>query len=388
MSDNRTYADFNATARLRPQAREAMILAMDELGGNPSSVHTEGRLARATLERARGQVANLVGRTSGEIVFTSGATEANNWVICAPWRSVISSAVEHPSILEAGRAYCGDKFNVVGVDRSGVVDLESLDRVLASLAPDSELGDVLVSIQAANGESGVIQPLSEIADMVWQCGGVLHVDAAQHKGDLYAIFGDCRPDLISLSAHKLGGPAGVGALVIGDRQDIRPLIYGGGQEVRRRAGTENVIGIAGFGAAAEAAQSDAADETIRVRMLRDGFERNLSQEMPETVILGGDANRMVNTSLFAMPGIKAETLVMALDLKGVAISAGSACSSGKVSESHVVMAMRDDRELAQTAARVSFGWASLPQDVDRLIGALVDVTAKFHKRLAMKKAIA
>ncbi len=382
-----TYIDYNATALLRPEARDAMTAAMD-VDGNSSSVHAEGRRARAVVERARGQVALMLGCEADQIAFTSGATEANNWVVKSAWRGVIISAVEHPSVLEPARVHWGDRLRIVGVHASGVVDLEDLSRALEAHAGGSGSGKVLVSIQAANGETGVIQPLADIYALVSAHDGVLHVDAAQHKGDHAALFGECRPDLVSLSAHKLGGPKGVGALVFYGTQDVPALLHGGGQEVQRRAGTENVVGIAGFGAAAESAVCHRLDESGKVVSLRDQFERQLRNTFADAVILGDGAQRMANTSLFAIKGLKAETLVMALDLKGVAVSAGSACSSGKVAASHVVMAMWDDPELAQASVRVSFGWASVLEDVQRAIDAIVEVSSRLLRETRMQKKTA
>ena len=385
MSDVRSYVDYNATAPMRSEAREAMAAAMAVVG-NPSSVHAEGRRARAVVGRARAQVASLFGCKASQIVFTSGATEANNWVIRAPWQRVIVSAVEHPSVLEPCDACLSKGFDVVDVDRSGIVELDALERMLDLYAATDRAGKVLVSIQAANGETGVIQPIAKIFEIVTARDALLHVDAAQHKGDQHILFGGCQPHFVSISAHKLGGPTGAGALVFGEREELGPFIFGGGQEVRRRAGTENVIGIAGFGAAAEAALREARGESIRVGGMRDRFEAQLLANVPEAVILGQDSNRMVNTCLFVIKGIKAETLVMALDLKGIAVSAGSACSSGKVVESHVVKAMTGEDELARSSVRVSFGWASVETDVDRLLRALEETTMRLLKRIEPKKS--
>ncbi len=361
-----TYLDCNATAPLRPEARDAMRAAM-ELGGNPSSVHRMGRLARRTLETAREQVADLAGVHAGEIVFTSGGTEANAMAIAGAARAgkigrILVSAIEHACVPAAAEA-TGLPVTTLPVTPDGTLDLAALDAALA----DNET-PALVCVMAANNETGVIQPIGDIAETARRHGARLHVDAVQAAGKI--AMSDCAlAGTLALSAHKFGGPQGVGALVLREPEGFAPVTGGGGQELRRRAGTENVIGIAGFGAAAEA-----ASRCANTGRLRDEAERRAASIAAATghtlKIAGEGAPRLPNTACLAFAGLRAETLVMALDLSGVCVSAGSACSSGKVTRSHVLDAMGYDATLAEGAIRVSFGWANTMDDVERFATAL------------------
>ena len=352
------YLDWNATAPLRPEAAAAIgdILAQT---GNPSSVHRQGRAARALLERARVQVAEFLGAAPGEIVFTSGGSEANHLALRGLGsRAVAVSAIEHDSVRQAmpGAA-------LLEVSADGVVDLAALDRRLAALP-----GPALVSLMLANNETGVIQPVAEAAAIVHRRGALLHCDAVQGAGKLPLDRAALGADLLTVSAHKLGGPAGVGALVVASHVPLAPLLTGGGQERGRRAGTENLLGIAGFGAACAAAAA-AADVWIDIAALRDEAERRLLAIAPEAPIYGAGAPRLPNTLSIGMPGIAAATQVMALDLAGVMVSAGAACSSGKVRRSHVLDAMGVAAADAECAIRISLGWSTTPAEIDLLVEA-------------------
>jgi cysteine desulfurase len=365
----RIYLDWNATAPLRPEAHVAMSAAM-ETAGNPSSVHAEGRAARRLVEDARERVAIAVGAKLDNVIFTSGGTEANALALTPGWASggrsfgrLIVSAIEHPSVLSGGRFAQADIEHAL-VTRDGVVDLEKLRGMLSAGGP------ALVSIMLANNETGAIQPVSEAARIVHGAGGILHVDAVQALGRVAADVTALGADLVTLSAHKIGGPKGVGALVIcgADLHMSTALIRGGGQERNRRAGTENVIGIAGFGAAAKAACANTAAEAQHMRRLRDRLEAGLVSIGGVTIFSSG-VPRLPNTTLFALNGVRAETAVIAFDLEGVAVSSGAACSSGKVQASHVLAAMGVARELAEGAIRLSTGSATTEGDIDRCLEA-------------------
>ena len=354
MGESIAYLDHNATAPLLESARSAMLAAMDG-PANPSSVHRYGRSAWRLIDQARRQVADLAEVPPAQVVFTSGATEAN----ATARRSVpaaLISAVEHDSVRT------GHDAATVPVTGEGTVDLAALDAALARHPPGTR-----VSVMAVNNETGVIQPIEEIAAIVRRHGGLLHCDAVQAAGrlPLAPIVG--LADYLTLSAHKIGGPSGVGALVIGPDAPFAPLLHGGGQEQRRRAGTENVPGIAGFGAACAAAATGLATYG-RLAILRDGLESRLLATCPALTVFGAQARRVANTSCLAMPGVPAETQVMAFDLAGVAVSAGAACSSGKVTRSHVLDAMGAGPE-ADCAIRVSLGPATRADEVDRFAAA-------------------
>ncbi len=350
------YLDWNATAPLRPQAAAAMTGALD-ICGNPSSVHRRGRAARQLVERSRAAVAALVGAPAESIVFVSGGTEANHLALLGAGRErVLVSAVEHDSVLRAV-----PEAEPIPVDRDGVVRLEALaDRLAADPRP------TLVSVMLANNETGVMQPVSEVATLAHAHGALFHCDAVQAAGKIPLDIAAVGADLLTLSAHKLGGPPGVGALVLSGAVDLAPLQRGGGQERGRRAGTENAPGIAGFAAAAEAAAAE-IDRYRRVGQLRDGLEAAILALAPDAVIVGAAAPRLPNTSAIAMPGTLAETQVMAFDLDGVMVSAGAACSSGKVGPSHVLAAMQLPPDIAAATIRVSLGWSSTEADVDRFV---------------------
>jgi cysteine desulfurase len=372
MINARAYLDWNAGALLRPEARAAMLAALDVVG-NPSSPHTEGRRVRAIVEDAREEVAALVGAKPAEVVFTSGATEANNAVVAGGWGAILLAGIEHDSVLAPARglARAGrTRLLSLPVDTSGAIAIQTVaDQAGGAVGPG------LLSLQLANNETGIVQPVAAAAEAARAQGLAVHTDAVQAASRVGVDFKALGVDYLSLSAHKLGGPKGVGALVIRDGAALPAFIAGGGQERRRRAGTENVPAIAGFGAAARAAICDLA--TIdRVRALRDRVESEAKAITPAAVVIGADAQRLPNTTSIALPGASAETLVIALDLAGVAVSAGAACSSGKVGASHVLEAMGLAPPLARAAIRVSLGWGSTAADVAAFAAAWAHVAAR------------
>ncbi len=366
---SRAYLDYNATAPIRPAAAAAVREALT-LAGNPSSVHAPGRAARARLEDAREAVAALAGARPQQLVFTSGGTEANNLALAwALSGRVLVSACEHASVLEA--APDAERIPLLA---DGRVDLAALERRLAEPPRPA-----LVSLMLANNETGVLQPVAEAAGLARSAGVPVHCDAVQAAGKVALDMADLGVQLLSLSAHKIGGPPGVGALVVADDLALEPVLRGGGQERRRRAGTENLPGIAGFAAAAREA-ADGLSGFARLADLRDRIEAEAKAIAPDLRVFGAEAPRLANTSCLAMPGVKAETQIMALDLAGVAVSAGAACSSGKVAPSHVLQAMGVEDELADGAIRVSLGWASRPEDVELFLAAWTELYDKTRPR--------
>ncbi len=356
----RSYLDHNATTPLRPEAKAAMLAAM-ACSGNASSVHAEGRAARTLLDDAREQVARSVGAIAPMGVFTSGGSEANNMALKgAGVERLIVSAIEHPSVLEAAKA-TGKAVEIIPVDSHGVIDLAALETMLKG-------PKALVSVMLANNETGVIQPVADVVQLAR--GHLVHTDAVQGLGRLPVNFGLLGVDMMTLSAHKCGGPMGAGALVVRDGLALEPLIHGGGQELRRRAGTENLVALAGFGAAAQM--------KTNLRTLRDRLEAALDG----AVIFGRDADRLPNTTCFAWPGLSAETLLMSFDLEGVALSSGSACSSGKVTKSHVLAAMGVAPEISGGAIRVSLGWDTSEDHIDHFIAAWRKIASRHKARAA------
>ncbi|MBV9066234.1 MAG: cysteine desulfurase [Methylobacteriaceae bacterium] len=387
MSQTRTYLDFNATAPLRPEARAAVVAAMDS-PGNASSVHREGRDARALIEAARRQVAALAGVSAAGLVFTSGGTEAANLALTPSLRIgrdrrdfdvLLIAAGEHACVLE-GHRFASEQVVIVPLEPSGRIDCAALDEALA----DNHGKRPLLALQAANNETGVIQPVAEAAGKVRAAGGATVCDAVQAFGRIPSTGTMLGAELLIVSAHKLGGPKGVGALAFAAENDhIRDvLIRGGGQERGQRAGTESVAAIAGFGAVAEAVVLTLSSEADVTKRLRDQLEKSVLQIAPDAVIFGADVERLPNTSCFAVPGASAETLLIALDLDGVAVSSGSACSSGKVGKSHVLAAMGVDPALASGAIRVSFGWSSCEADVQNFADAFAKAIGRIQRRRA------
>ena len=386
------YCDYNATAPIRPEATDAVARALAQ-GGNPSSVHRAGRAAKAVLESAREGVARGVGGRARDVIFTSGATEALHLALDAArgaYGDLIASEIEHDALWEEvlrrrtagappasgpdGRtavagAGAGGPARTITCGANGVIDLASVDRALVGTDRP------LVAVMLANNETGVVQPIAEVARRVREAGGLLLVDAAQALGRIDIDISALDATYLVLSSHKLGGPPGAGALVLSPGAPFAITRRGGGQEQGRRPGTENVAAIAGFAAALA---GDFRAERTRVGALRDRFETMLRAAHPDTVIFGVDAPRLPNTSLFALPGLAAETALIALDLDGVALSSGAACSSGKVKSSRVLAAMGVAPALARCALRASFGWASSVDDTARAIVALSAARARLH----------
>ena len=359
----RHYLDHNATSPLQPAARAAMLAAMD-VSGNASSVHAEGRAARKLLDDSRAAIARAIGVLAPMVVFTSGGSEANSMALTgAPVQRLLISAIEHPSVLASASA-SGKSVEMIPVTGDGVVDLDALERMLPG-AP------ALISVMLANNETGVIQPVAEVGRLAQAHGALLHVDAVQGLGRIPVNFGILGADLMTLSAHKLGGPLGIGALVIRDGLPITPLIHGGGQELRRRAGTENIAGAAGFAAVVK-------EGALNINGLRDGLEAGLEDAM----VFGRGCDRLPNTTCFAVPGMDAETLLMSFDLEGLAVSSGSACSSGKVARSHVLQAMGVAPEISKAAIRVSLGWTTTHQDIEHFIAVWQRLRARHKARAA------
>jgi cysteine desulfurase len=349
------YLDYNATAPLRPEVASAMASAL-ELCGNASSVHRFGRLARRALEDAREAIARAVGASAAEVIFTSSGTEANNMVLWGTERSVFISAVEHDSVRAAR-----NNASIIRVDQDGLVDLCQLEELL--VAADAP---ALLSVMLANNETGVVQPVADVVALARRFGALVHCDTVQALGKIPFSFAELDVDMMTLSAHKLGGPQGVGALIVRDGVDVGCLLRGGGQERGRRAGTENVAGIAGFGAAVSLLDTVIAGAPA-LKELRDGIENRMRAAVPDAVFYGVEAPRLPNTSCTGLPGVSNEVQVMALDLAGVAVSAGAACSSGKLTSSHVLQAMGVCDEAAASAIRVSLGWQTSVADCERFV---------------------
>jgi cysteine desulfurase len=373
MTTNRVYLDHNATSPLRPAAQAALVEALSQ-PGNPSSVHAQGRASRGLVEGAREQIAKLVGAPARCVTFTSGATEANAQALSPEieiagatvgLQTLLVSAVDHPSVRAGGRFH-GQSIETIPVDRDGVVDLAALESKLALHRSGGRR--VLASVMAANNETGVIQPIADIARLVHEADGLMHSDAVQVAGRVPFAIVPSGADLISISSHKLGGPQGVGALIARDESvRVTPLLRGGGQERSARAGTENVAAIAGFGVAADQARIALESEERRLVGLRDAAEAGIRSVAPGSIVIGAGAKRLPNTICFAVPGIAAETAIIAFDLEGVSLSAGSACSSGKVGPSEALQAMKVGPEIARGAMRLSIGWDTNESDITRFL---------------------
>jgi len=371
------YLDHNATTPVRPEAAAAVADALAR-GGNPSSVHRFGRLARRAVEEARTAVAALVGGDPAGVVFTASGTEANNLALGGAGRQhVLVSAVEHASVREAR-----DGVTIIPVDGDGIVRLDALAALLAG-----DLRPALVSVMWANNETGAIQPVADIAALAHAHGALLHCDAIQAAGRVLVDMQAVGIDMVTLSAHKLGGPPGAGALVLRDGVDVAGILRGGGQERGRRAGTENVPAIAGFGVAATYALRGLALEAARLAALRDRLEGEVRARVPAAAIHAANAARLPNTSCIGLPGLRGEVQVVALDLAGVAVSAGAACSSGKVAASHVLAAMGLDASVAAGAIRISLGWTTAAADIDRFLEAWTALAAR-HGLVAPARNVA
>jgi cysteine desulfurase len=355
--------------------------------GNPSSVHAEGRQARRLVEEARAAVAGAVGTLPRNVVFTSGGTEANALALTPglrrgsglPVERLLVSAIEHTSVLAGGR-FPTEAMGTIGVTRAGVLDLDRL-RTKVEAGPPA-----LVSVMLANNETGAVQPAAEAAEIVHAAGGLMHVDAIQALGKISFDIKALNADLVTVSGHKIGGPKGVGAVALAEGvRGLEPWLRGGGQELGHRAGTENVAGIVGFGAAAKAAMGVRESDAIRLESLRNRLERGL-RETTGAIVFSGDVPRLPNTTLFTVPGLKAETAVIGFDLEGIAVSSGSACSSGKVQPSHVLKAMGYGANTAQGAVRLSLGWSTSEADIDRCLEAWRKLTDTLLKELRRNTA--
>ncbi|WP_411196062.1 cysteine desulfurase family protein [Rhizobium sp.] len=380
MAPPRLYLDWNATAPLHPAAREAIMRAID-IFGNPNSVHGEGRAARAAIEGARRKVAALVGSDAGNVVFTSGATEAANLVLTPDFRMgrtplqlgrLYFSAIEHPAVREGGR-FAREKMTEIPVTEAGIVDLDALGALLD--AHDKAAGLPMVAIMLVNNETGIVQPVEAAAKIVHAHGGLFVVDAVQAAGRIGLDINRIGADFMIVSSHKIGGPKGAGALIArGEALMPRPLIQGGGQERGHRSGTQNSLALIGFGAAAEAAVEELETRNAAIGAMRERLEAGMRQVACDVMIHGEGGERVANTIFFTLPGLKAETGQIAFDLEGVALSAGSACSSGRLGESHVLTAMGRDAKLG--ALRISLGFSTTEEDVDRAIAAFAKIACR------------
>ncbi|MBB3301223.1 cysteine desulfurase [Rhizobium sp. BK226] len=380
MAPPRLYLDWNATAPLHPAAREAIMRAID-IFGNPNSVHGEGRAARAAIEGARRKVAALAGTDAGNVVFTSGATEAANLVLTPDFRmgrtplrlgQLYFSAIEHPAVREGGR-FARETMTEIPVTEAGIVDLDALGTLLD--AHDKAAGLPMVAIMLVNNETGIVQPVEAAAKIVHAHGGLLVVDAVQAAGRLALDINRIGADFMIVSSHKIGGPKGAGALIArGEALMPRPLIQGGGQERGHRSGTQNSLALIGFGAAAEAAAEELDGRNAAIGALRERLEAGMRRAAADVMIHGEGGERVANTIFFTLPGLKAETGQIAFDLEGVALSAGSACSSGRLGESHVLTAMGRDAKLG--ALRISLGFSTTEDDVDRAIAAFAKIACR------------
>jgi cysteine desulfurase len=396
----RAYLDHNATTPVRPEVVQAMLRAL-ELTGNPSSVHAEGRAARSAIEHAREQVAALVGAKAANVVFTSGGTEANATILSpglmdcdggrdcvrTPASLLLHSATEHPCVRD-GHRFPAQAAEAIPVDSEGIVETGWLAARLERFAAEHPGARALVSVHLANNETGVIQPVAEIATIARRFGALLHSDAVQAAGKIAIDIEALGVDVLTLSAHKLGGPKGVGAIVFrtGALELADKPLRGGGQERGWRAGTENVPGIVGFGIAAGLAAQALAEEGPRLAALRDRLEAGLLALAPQSAIFGRGSARLPNTSAFATPGLSAETTLIKLDLAGIALSSGSACSSGKVKRSHVLTAMDIDPAMSAGALRASLGWTTCEQEIDLFVAAYAKALATIPDRSARAAA--
>ncbi|WSH62893.1 cysteine desulfurase family protein [Rhizobium ruizarguesonis] len=377
MAPPRLYLDWNATAPLHPAARAAIMRAIDVFG-NPNSVHGEGRAARAAIEGARRKVAALVGTDAGNVVFTSGATEAANLALTPDFRmgrtplrlgQLYFSAIEHPAVREGGR-FAREKMTEIPVTEAGIVDLDALSKLLD--AHDKAAGLPMVAVMLVNNETGIVQPVEAAAKIVHAHGGLFVVDAVQAAGRIALDIGKIGADFMIVSSHKIGGPKGAGALIAqGEALMPKPLIQGGGQERGHRSGTQNSLALIGFGAAAEAAADELEARNAAIGALRERLEAGMREVAADVMIHGEGGERVANTIFFTLPGLKAETGQIAFDLEGVALSAGSACSSGRLGESHVLTAMGRDAKLG--ALRISLGFSTTEEDIDRAIAAFAKI---------------
>jgi len=362
------YLDYNATAPMRDEARSAMLAAF-EAPGNPSSVHAVGRRARSQVEEARRTMARALGAAPADVVFTAGGTEANNLGLLGVAQAnastdILLSSVEHSCIRVAARN-AGLPLHTIAVTQDGMIDLTALQTALDGLPEGAR---PLLALMMVNNETGVVQPVVEAASMVHEVGGLIHVDAVQGFGKMPVSLGALDADSLAVSAHKIGGPLGTGALILACGTKLAPRSFGGGQESGHRGGTENVPGILGFAAATKAALADLGHAT-NIATLRDHLETRLLSIAPDAMVVGGKAKRLCNTLCLATPGFAADTQLMTMDLAGFAISSGSACSSGKVKASVVMLAMGLPGDLPSCAIRISLGKATTGEELDAFADA-------------------
>lgn len=366
------YLDYNATAPIRTEVIERMSAVMKE-GGNPSSVHALGRAAKARLEGARSQIATVINCRAQMIIFTSGGTEANNMAILNSGRTrLITTNAEHDSV-NLSKDHFDGKVDILLINEDGLIDLKELKKLL------HEVGEqTIVSILFANNETGVIQNIAEISKLTKEAGALLHIDAIQALGKVPIDFKELDVDMMSISSHKIGGPQGVGALIALEKLPVKSSIIGGGQEIGRRGGTENIAGIAGFGLAA----SMLPDTLMKMKELeewRNFAEKEIAETATGALFFGNNSNRLPNVTTIYMPNVKSETQVMNFDLDNICVSSGSACSSGKVKASHVIMAMTGDDELASSTVRMSMGWNTKKEDLDAFVVSWLKMWGRKNK---------
>lgn len=365
------YMDYNATAPVLPGARDAIIDALD-LIGNPSSVHKLGRAAHRLVEDSRAAVLALVGAPEGSrIIFTSGGTEANSLSLLGSGRErIIASAIEHPAVRSVK-----EKVEFIAVNNGGVIDLSALEAAL-EIAPGADASDTIVSVMLANNETGVIQPLKQIVEIAHKAGALVHSDVVQAAGKIEIDFANLGVDYVTISAHKFGGPKGVGALITKPGAPLKALVSGGGQEKGLRGGTENVSGIAGMAAAAIASLDALKDEANRLLSLRDNLEKQIKEIEPAAHVIGAGSERLPNTSFIVMPGVLAETQVAGFDLAGICVSAGSACASGKIKQSPVLAAMNVAENDGASGIRVSLGHDNSQDHVNRFVSVWNEIRTR------------
>jgi cysteine desulfurase len=395
MSADRAYLDHNATTPLKPAVAEAMMHALN-VYGNPSSGHAEGRKARALIDQARKAVAAAVSGEAKNVIFTSGATEALNTLL-RPSPDIVSNsgakrtdrllvlATEH-SAARAGGGFKADQIELIPVDSQGVIDLSWLESRLQALTDQDGFAPVTVAVQLANSETGVVQPMHDVSLLTQRFGALLVCDCVAAFGKIWLSMEAIRADAIVLSAHKFGGPKGVGAIVFnGERMQLaHPLVSGGGQEMRRRSGTENVVGIVGMGLAASQAIQSIDTEAERLNAMQDRLLNSFLEARPDIIVFGGQRHRLPNTLNIAIPGLKAEIALIRFDLAGVALSSGSACSSGKVARSQTLLAMGVAPEIAECALRFSLGHTTTQSDIDKTI----EIFAQIAKALPKQSGLA
>lgn len=365
------YFDYNATTPPRPEVADAMMEVL-QVAGNASAVHASGRAARARVEVARTSISELINADTNQIIFTGSGTEANNQALRGSGRKrIFVSAIEH----EAVRSARADA-EFIPVDENGIINLEAIDEMLAASSEPAQ-----VAVMLANNETGVIQPIAKVSEIAHHHGALVHCDAVQAVGKIPVDVAVLGADSYALSSHKFAGPQGVGVLVMRTPNTIERFVHGGGQERGLRAGTENVAGIVGLGVAARLA-AEALPKYAKLAELRDELERRLRDIAPDMIVFGQASERLPNTSKMTMPGVPSDTQVMAMDLAGIAISAGSACTAGKVEAPYVLSAMGVADEISNTATRVSLGWRTQAEDLDKFVAAWENL----YNRLGRKAA--